>query len=99
MTCITKSILVNQKRQKKFEDEELEALPEEDSYQTFKELSKILNVDESTVSKRLKAMGMIQKIGNWIPHELRERDITKYLTICESASKTKTKVVFASNCD
>ncbi|KYM98936.1 hypothetical protein ALC62_10352 [Cyphomyrmex costatus] len=26
------------------------------------------------VSKRLKAMGMIQKLENWVPHELRERD-------------------------
>ena len=33
-----------------------------------------LNVDESNVSKRLKAMGMIQKLGNWVSHELRERD-------------------------
>ena len=61
---------------KKFEDGELEALLEEDSCQTLKELSETLHVDESTVSKRLKAMGMIQKLGNWIPHELRERDIT-----------------------
>lgn len=43
---------------KKFEDGELEALLE-DSCQTLKELSEILNVDESTVSKRLKTMGMI----------------------------------------
>jgi len=42
----------------------LEALLEEDSCQTLKELPETLNVDESTVSKRLKAMGMIQKQGN-----------------------------------
>lgn len=61
---------------KKFENGKLEALLEEDSCQTIKELkSEILNVDESIVSKRLKAMGMIQKLENWIPHELRERDI------------------------
>jgi len=46
-------------------------------------LSETLNVDESTVSKRLKAMGMIQKLRNWVPHELRERDIAKRLAICE----------------
>ena len=58
---------------KKFENGELEALLQEDSCQTLKE-SETLNVDESTVSKRLKAMGMIQKLGNWVSHELRERD-------------------------
>lgn len=61
---------------RKFEDGELEAL-EEDPCQTLKELSKTLNVDESTVSKRLKVMGMIQKLGNWVPHESRGRDIAK----------------------
>ena len=41
---------------KKFEDGELETLLQEDLCQTFKELSETLNVDESTDSKRLKAM-------------------------------------------
>ncbi|KAG5315365.1 SETMR methyltransferase, partial [Pseudoatta argentina] len=34
------------------------------------ELGKILQVDESTVSKRLKGLGMIQKQGHWVPYEL-----------------------------
>ena len=48
---------------KKFEDGELEALLQEDSCQMFKELE-TLNVNESIISKHLKAMGMIQKLGN-----------------------------------
>ena len=36
--------------------------------------SVVLNVDESTISKYLKAMGIIQNQGNWVPHKLRERD-------------------------
>jgi len=39
---------------KKFEDEELEALLHEDSYQTLAELAESLRVDHTTVSKRLK---------------------------------------------
>ena len=35
-------------------------------------LSEILHFDESAVSKRLKSMGMIQKVGKWIPYELQE---------------------------
>ncbi|KAG5318165.1 MOS1T transposase, partial [Pseudoatta argentina] len=50
---------------KKFEDKELEKLLDEDPSQTLSELGKILQVDESTVSKRLKGLGMIQKQGHW----------------------------------
>ncbi|KAG5316940.1 MOS1T transposase, partial [Pseudoatta argentina] len=55
---------------KKFEDKELEQLLDEDPSQTLSELGKILQVDESTVSKGL---GMIQKHGHWVPYELKKR--------------------------
>ena len=42
---------------KKFEDEELEALLDEDSCQTLAELAESLGVDHTTVSKRLKVLG------------------------------------------
>ncbi|KAG5325823.1 MOS1T transposase, partial [Pseudoatta argentina] len=45
---------------KKFEDKELEQLLDKHPSQTLSELGKILQVDESTVSKRLKGLGMIQ---------------------------------------
>ncbi|KAG5314925.1 MOS1T transposase, partial [Pseudoatta argentina] len=57
---------------KKFEDKELEQLLDEDPSQTLSELGKILQVDESTVSKGL---GMIQKQGHWVPYELKLRDV------------------------
>ena len=49
--------------QKKFEDKELEEILDENRFQTLAELGKTLQVDESTVSKRLKVLGMIQKQG------------------------------------
>ena len=49
---------------KKFEDKELEEILDEDRSQTLAELGKKLQVDESTVSKRLKVLGMIQKQGH-----------------------------------
>ncbi|GBP60039.1 Mariner Mos1 transposase [Eumeta japonica] len=48
---------------KKFEDEELQGLLDIDSCQTLQELATSLAVDLSTVGKRLKTMGMIQKQG------------------------------------
>ena len=46
---------------KKFEDKELEEILDEDRSQTLAELGRRLQVDESTVSKRLKVLEMIQK--------------------------------------
>ena len=49
---------------KKFEDEELEALLDEDCCQTQEELAESLEVTQAAISKRLKAAGYIQKQGN-----------------------------------
>ncbi|KAG5318989.1 MOS1T transposase, partial [Pseudoatta argentina] len=43
---------------KKFEDEEVEALLDQDQSQTQEELAESLNVDRLTISRRLKAIGM-----------------------------------------
>ena len=59
---------------KKFEDEELEALLDEDCCQTQEELAESLGVTQAAISKCLKAAGYIQKQGNWVPHELKPRD-------------------------
>lgn len=55
---------------KKFEDEELQALLDENSAQSLKELSEALNVGQTTVYDRLHAMGKVPKDGKWIPREL-----------------------------
>lgn len=68
---------------KKFEDEELEALLDEDSGQTQEELAKSLGVSQKAISDRLKALGFIQKQGNWVPHELKPRDVERRLCMSE----------------
>ncbi|KAG5316951.1 MOS1T transposase, partial [Pseudoatta argentina] len=70
---------------KKFEDEEVEALLEvdQDPSQTQEELAKSLNVDRSTISKHLKAIGMIQKQGNYVLYELKPRDVKRRKITCE----------------
>ncbi|KAG5308596.1 MOS1T transposase, partial [Pseudoatta argentina] len=73
---------------KKFQDKELEQLLDEDPSQTLSELGEILQVDESTVSKRLKGLGMIQKQGHWVPYELKPRT---------TASTAEKKRFFASH--
>ena len=66
-----------------FEDAELEALLEQDSYQNQEELARSLGVTQQAISKRLKALRMIQKQGNWVPYELKPRDIERRLFACE----------------
>ena len=70
-------------REKVFEDVELEALLEQDSCQNQEKLARSLGVTQQTISKRLKAMGMIQKQGNWVPYELKPRDVEWRLFACE----------------
>ncbi|GFU40778.1 mariner Mos1 transposase [Trichonephila clavipes] len=66
-----------------FGDAELEALLNQDSCQTQQELSESLGVTQQAISKRLKVMGMIQKQGNWVPYELKPRDVERRLFACE----------------
>lgn len=53
---------------KKFEDSELQAFLDEDLFQTQQKLVDFLGVADllvqSTISRRLKALGMFQKRGN-----------------------------------
>ena len=51
--------------------------------QTLAKPGKILQVDESTVSKRLKVLGMIQKQGHWVPYELKPRGLERHFVTCE----------------
>ena len=70
-------------REKVFEDAELEALLEQDSCQNQEELARSLGVTQEAISKRLKAMGMIQKQGNQVPYEFKPRDVERRLFACE----------------
>ena len=68
---------------KKFENEELKTLLDEDSCQTQDELAKSLGVTQQAISKRLKAAGYIQKQGNWVPYELKPRDVERRFCMSE----------------
>ncbi len=70
-------------RPKTFEDAELEALLNEDPCQTQEELASVLGVTRQSISKRLHALGMIQKQGTWVPYELKPRDVERRFFACE----------------
>ena len=79
---------------KKFEDKELEALLDEGCRQTQKELAESLGVTQAAISKRLKAAGYIQKQGNWVPHELKPRDVERWFCMSEMLLERQKKKSF-----
>ena len=60
---------------KKFEDDESQALLHENSARTLVELGNKLGVTAAAVSKRLHALGKIQKEGKWVSNELSDSAI------------------------
>lgn len=79
---------------KKFQDDELLALLHENSARTLQELGNELGVTEAAVSKRLNAMGKIQKEGRWVPHELSESAIHNRFNITVSLLARQKKKSF-----
>ena len=61
----------------------MEALLDEDPCQTQTELATTLGVTQQAISLRLKAIGMIQKLGNRVSHELKPRDVERRFTDSE----------------
>ncbi len=59
-------------------------LIEQDPRKSTTELANELSVDQSTVSRQLKALGKQQKTGRWVPHKLSETNIANRLSICAS---------------
>ena len=68
---------------KKFEDEELQALLDEDPTQSQQQLAQSLNVTREAICQRLKAMGKIQKYGKCVPHPLNDSQMENRKTIRE----------------
>lgn len=68
--------------EKKFEDEELQALLDDNPCQTQTELAEQLGVTQHAISHRLHAMGKIHKAGKWVPHELTEDNKNRRVDIC-----------------
>ncbi|GJQ78761.1 hypothetical protein Trydic_g2795 [Trypoxylus dichotomus] len=61
----------------------LQASLVENNTQMEQELAEILNADQSVVSSRLHGMEMADTFGNWIPHELTERQMEYRKITCE----------------
>lgn len=54
---------------KKFDDESLQALIDQDPCQTQSQLAETLGVTQVSISNRLKKLNFVQKEGRWVPSE------------------------------
>lgn len=68
----------------KFDDAELQNLLDQDNCQTQDELAEQLQVAQATVSRRLKRMGLTQRLSRWVPHELNDRQQERRLATCSA---------------
>jgi histone-lysine N-methyltransferase SETMAR len=71
-------------RPSELKSDELESLLQENPRQSTRELAAQLNVNQSTVLRRLHEIGMILKVGKWVPYKLTECNITQRLNLCVS---------------
>lgn len=60
---------------RKFEDEELKALINENPSHTLNELAEAFNVSTTSVSKRLKEMQITQKNGIWVMRDVKSDSV------------------------
>jgi len=68
--------------EKKFEDEDLQALINENPCQTQQELGKQVWFTPVAISNWLHAIGKIHKEGKWVPHLLTEENKNRGVNIC-----------------
>ena len=68
-------------RPRKVEDCQLQA-PLDDT-QSQKMFAEQLGVSQAAISMRLHAMGKVQKIGKWVPHELNDRQMERRQNTCQ----------------
>ena len=59
------------------------ALLAEDSSKTQEGLLDSLGVTQQAITKRLKAIVMIQKQGNWVPYQLKTRNVERRFFVYE----------------
>jgi len=70
-------------RPRKIENCQLQTLLDEDDTQSQKMLAEQLGVSQAAISMQLHAIGKVQKIRKWVPHELNDRQMERRQNTCQ----------------
>ena len=71
-------------RDSTIDDEVLLQLIEDDPRLTIRELAQQLGCSHTTIANHLHALGKVNKLGKWLPHELTATNKMCRVTICNS---------------
>ncbi|EPB65447.1 transposase, partial [Ancylostoma ceylanicum] len=55
-----------------------------DPYQTTREMAVCVGVSQSTVTRGLKSIGKVRKLGRWVPHALTQYDMDRRVDVALS---------------
>ncbi|GJQ72656.1 hypothetical protein Trydic_g1318 [Trypoxylus dichotomus] len=93
------TVVCVKERPKTFEGGELEVLLDENIRQTQQEPPLALGVTLQAISKRLHALGMIQRQGTSVPYDLKPRALSVVSSPVNNCSSCKKGRVFSSHRD
>ena len=68
----------------KFEDEQLQELLDDDSFETQWQLAETIHVSQETISRRLQAMRKTNKLNKSVSHHLNERQVENRKVACDT---------------
>ena len=55
------------------DDDLIKAIIDLDRHSTTRKIAEKLHVSHTCIENRLKQLGYVQKLGTWVPHELKEK--------------------------
>ncbi|XP_011642710.1 histone-lysine N-methyltransferase SETMAR-like [Pogonomyrmex barbatus] len=67
--------------------DQIKVLIDSNRHLTTTEIGHNLNIDQSTVSRHLRKLGIVNKLDVWVPHELSEKNLMDRISACDSLLK------------
>ena len=74
-------------RPTKIDDGEIKAMIENNRRSTTREIAEKLKISRTCVERYLKQLGYVNKLDIWVPHKLKEIQLTKRMYVCDSLLK------------
>ena len=69
------------------DDDLIKAIIDSDRHGTTREIAEKLHVSRTCIEKHIKQLGYVQKLDTWIPHELKEKRLTRRINSCDLLKK------------